>query len=207
MIEKRELSGLKPFEYIKERLLWGSKVLSGSVAKIDLEKGKVYALVPAGISEDHLYSFEQGGLYYSEIKEINNTRIQSVVNNSKELFQELIFNHIASASGNCCVFEEPDGSPSDPWVSKLNAEYIHYNEEMYYFFNTSNIAREKIEQATNYADGYYFLCVLSSLDNELSEFKSGDEISFDSLKTIADNCQTFFVGAYDGEGYLMWSKS
>lgn len=209
MIEKKEVTGISSFKYIREQLSRG-KTLSSCINKlISIEQGLVYSYVPGETSEEHLFNFESGGLYHFNEELLKNKKpVIPIRNDSKPLVIREIKKHIENDANNCCIFEEPNAIPSDPWVAKSGIQYIRLDDnEMYYFFDFRNNVTKKLEEAYNVSDGYVFLCALSSLDsgghNKCSPFQM---IDVDLIESFTIKIAEFFLKAYDGEGYIKWQR-
>ena len=104
------------------------------------------------------------------------------------------------------MLEEANGALSDPRVKDSELQYVNLDEEMYYFFN-ADAQTATFEDAFKTSEGYYFLCALGSLPAEKQYgFSAFSSLSIDQLKDFASNVVSFFVRAYDGEGFLQWTK-
>src|SRR5258708_13193640 len=142
MIEQRDIKKLQSFAYLREQLEIG-KTLSSSLSKLPLEKGRVFAFVPEGTSEDLLFSFESGGIYSYEEERKRKQIVVPIKNESRPLVMKEILTHLSSSSKNCCLFEEALAIPSDPWVAASNIKYVHLqSNEMFYFFDGNNKEQE-----------------------------------------------------------------
>src|SRR5258708_20763976 len=136
MIEQRDIKKLQSFAYLREQLEIG-KTLSSSISKLPLEKGRVFAFVPEGTSEDLLFSFERGGIYSYEEERKRKQSVVQVKSESRPLVIKEILMHLASSVNNCCLFEEALAIPSDPWVTTSGVKYVHLQDnEMFYFFDS-----------------------------------------------------------------------
>jgi hypothetical protein len=209
MIEKKEVTGTRSFEYIRKQLSRGKTLSSFINTLLPIEKANVYSFVPSETSIENLFQFDSGRLYPFNRESLKSANpIIPIRNDSRPLIIEEIQKHINNNSNNCCLFEEPVGVPSDPWVITSGMEYIHLNNiEMFYFFDNNNNDVKKIEKAFIASEDYIFLCALSSLDpTELNDVTSHKEVLLEFLQLFATKITTFFVKAYDGEGYLMWHK-
>jgi hypothetical protein len=206
MIIKKDITSPEAFTYIRKQLDMG-KTLSSCINAISLEIAKVFALVPEATSEKQLFNFDSGGIYPLEKAAIKEGSIVPIRNDSKQLVIKEVLSHLSSNMNNCSLFEDALGNPSDPWLTSSKIEYVHVNKsEIFYFFDNNNKNEGKIEEAFNASEGYVFLCALSSLDlAERSKFVSQREVPSELLKSFATNLSAFFVKAYDGEGYLMWT--
>ncbi len=129
-----------------------------------------------------------------------------VQNDSRPFAINYILEYLQQDKEHCCLFEEPLGRPLDIWVKRSKIEYVHLGDEMYYFFG-NNTKKTTFEDAFKTSEAYYFLCVLSSLTAEKQNgFSPFSSLSSEELRVFAANAVSFFVRAYDGEGYLEWNK-
>jgi len=203
MIEKMDVTGLSSFNYIRRQLDLG-KSLSKTLNTIPIEKGKVFSFVPEDTSEVKLYNFGSGGIYPFDRENLKTTKIIPVRNDSRSLVIDEISAHINADKMNCCIFEDPIKLPTDPFS---DIEFLNFNnEEVYYFFDIENNRYQGIKKALTLSEDYVFLCVLSSLKSDIEiSYKSGS-ITGSLLKSLVERVNSFFVKAYDGEGYLLWNK-
>jgi hypothetical protein len=203
MIEKRDVTGLSAFNYIRRQLDLG-KSLSKILNAISIEKGKVFSFVPEDTSEAKLYNFDSGGIYTFDGENLKTTKMVPVRNDSKSLVIDEISAHINANKMNCCIFEDPIKLPIDPLY---DIEFLNFNnEEVYYFFDTENNQYQDIKKALTLSEDYVFLCALSSLKPDIKiSYKSGS-ITGSLLEVLVERVNSFFVRAYDGEGYLFWNK-
>jgi len=160
MIKRIDVTGEASFAYLRDQLN-----MSGALAKCllstDLSKGKVFAYVPETTPSELLYRFHVGGLYPVDQSLLQNN-IVPIQNDATSDLIKYIFQYLKKSDSHCCLFEEPSARPSDSWVTKTKVDYVHLNEEMFYFFN-NNVQSEIFENSFRAIVGYYFLCTLSSL--------------------------------------------
>ncbi len=208
MVEKRDVSEIDSFKYLRSQLNIGGKALSNYINMLPIESGKVFSFVPKGTSEKSLYEFEKGGLYFFDKELLKQVPpLVPIQNEARPLLISTVYNYLNSGMENCCIFEEPIALPSDPWVKNSMIKYVHINNEMFYFFDNKNKDIKEIDRAFKASEAHYFLCALSSFNTfEHDKFISFKEITIELIKEVVDNLNSFFVRAYDGEGYLMWTK-
>jgi hypothetical protein len=208
MIEKKDVTGPLASAYIHEQFLRG-RFLSRGLKNLPIENGKIFAFVPSWIAPEKLYAFQNGGIYASdeELKQREHPW-SAIRNDALSPICEEIERYIRVEKSNCCLFEDPILWPSDSQVKNNNIEFVYLGEDqVYYFFNNSNFNFEKIKEAVLVSDDYIFTCAISSLDiNMQSCFLPSKEITVELLEAFVRNVFVFFVGAYDGEGYLMWVR-
>jgi len=207
MIKRVDITSPEAFAYVQEQLDLSGKTLANQLLSTSLLEGKVFTYVPENTPSELLYRFETSGIYPFERSLLQNIpALVPVQNDARPVVMEDILKYLHENKEHCCLFEEPVGRPSDPWVKNSKMKYVHLNDEMYYFFD-KDPKSEEVKDAFRTSDGYYFLCVLSSLRiDDQCGFSPFNSLNSDRLKDFASNVVSFFVRAYDGEGYLQWDK-
>jgi hypothetical protein len=206
MITRIDITSSETLAYVQEQLDLSGKTLANQLLSKSLTEGKVFAYVPENTPIELLYRFETGGIYPFDRSLLQNSpALVPVQNDARPVVINDILQYLHENKEHCCLFEEANGTPSDPWVKQSQMKYVHLNEEMYYFFD-KDAQPEEFEDAFKTSEGYYFLCALSSLPVEKQEsFSPFNSLNTDQLKNFASNVVSFFIRAYDGEGYLQWS--
>lgn len=206
MIQKIDVTGIAAFEYLSNQLELGGKSLSRLISLLQLKEGKIYSFAPKHTSKKSLFEFNKGGIYSLTKKNIFENGLIAIRNDSKKIILNLLYEYINKNNDNLCIFEEPNAIPSDKWISNSKMEYAFLGNEIYYLFQKSN-NKVDLEKAFKTSEGYYFLCVLSTVKSyNRPQFLIKKEINSNLLSEIVENLSCFFIRAYDGEGYLMWSK-
>ncbi|ANE51010.1 hypothetical protein [Flavisolibacter tropicus] len=207
MIKRVDITSPQAFAYIQEQLDISGKTLANQLLSKSLLKGKVFTYVPENAPSELLYRFETGGIYPFDRSLLQNTpALVPVQNDARPVVINDILQYLRQNKEHCCLFEEAHGKPTDPWVEPSQMKYVYLNDEMYYFFN-KDAEPQEFEDSFRTSEGYYFLCALSSLPiDSQNGFSSFNSLNSEQLKSFASNVVSFFVRAYDGEGYLQWSN-
>jgi hypothetical protein len=207
MIIKKNITKPESFAFVRSQLDKGT-TLSSCINMLSIEKGELFAFVPAETSEDALFKFESGGIYSYEDELNKKQTVIRIKNESKPLVMREIELHLTSSTNNCCLFEDSLAIPSDAWVGTSQVKYVHFqSKEMFYFFDNTSSDQEEINEAFKQSESHVFLSALSSLgSNDRAAFSAYKEVTLIQLELFAKNISSFFVNAYDHEGYLMWVK-
>lgn len=208
MVKQQNVTGTLALKYMKDELSRGG-VLSSIIEQLPLSNGDIYALVPEGTRIDRLYDFEHGGVYPVDREVLPDGAYSiPIPNDARSTLVEIIEQHLASGEANCCLFEDQLRTPSDPIVAVSALDYVHLGSgQMFYFFNSNRKETSSIAKALTTSEAHVFLCALSSLEADLqNEFVSNGEINLVLLEKFASGIRSFFVNAYDHEGFLMWAK-
>jgi hypothetical protein len=213
MIKKVDVTSEKAFAYLKKHVNSSGKTLANYVELLLLENGKVYSFVPENTPEKELYYFEEGVLYPYDTNTFNNAIHQPdgsllvpIQNDAESIVIDLIIDYLHSEN-HCCLIEEATAEPSDPWVKNSQIKYSFFKNEMYYFFN-QEVNEKEFKEAFKTSQAWYFLCTLSVLSpEEQNNFNHYKELSVELIKSYIEGLKSFFVRAYDGEGYLQWESN
>ena len=209
MIQQKDVTGIGALNYVRQELSRGG-VLSDYINKLPLDNGAIYAFVHEGTSEKKLYDFEYGALCPFDERLIEERPLSMPIpNDSRPLLVERIQQHLNLSEANCCLFEDPIRSPTDPIVSISAIDYVYLNNgSMFYFLNYLKNDASTISKTLSISEDYVLLCALSSMDvASQNKFFPNREIILNLLKEFATNVSSFFVKAYDHESYLMWVKA
>jgi hypothetical protein len=208
MIAKKDVTGPKAFTYLKEQLYLGGKTLSNSIERITIEAGKVYAFVPENTPNEVLYDFNEGVIYPFDRELLRNKpALIPVQNESRPFVMNFVLEYLSEGNDNCCIFEDPVGSPEFPYLINPRKEYVYIKDEMFYFFDKLNNDEAKFKSAFKDSEAYYFLCALSKVEiNDHILFYGMKKIDPQLIEKIVKNIVSFIVRAYDGEGYLIWNS-
>lgn len=207
MIKRVDITSPETFAYVQEQLDLSGKTFANELLSKSLLEGKVFAYVPENTPSELLYRFETGGIYPFDRTLLQDTpALIPVQNDATPVVINDVLKYLHENKEHCCLFEEPVGTPSDPWIKRSRIKYVHLHNEMYYFFD-KDAKSEEFEDAFRTSEGYYFLCALSSLPiDDQDGFSPFNSLNSEQLKNFASNVVSFFVRAYDGEGYLQWIK-
>ncbi len=96
--------------------------------------------------------------------------------------------------------------PTD--ISKLDniPPIAYYQKEIYYMLGIA-VGSIDVDKAFSSARDYPFVCGLVDLGKTNYVIKKNLKIPQDWWDTIAQNTQHLVIGAYDAEGFLIWSRS
>jgi hypothetical protein len=205
---QKNVTGTAALNYVKQELSRGG-FLSDCISELPLNNGVLYAFVPEEVSENKLYNFENGGLYpVNENDLTEGPYSMPIINDARPFLVEIIQQHLTSGEVNCCLFEDQLRAPMDPVMIASPLDYVHFEgRKIFYFFNHYKNETSIISKALVTSEAHVFLCVLSSLDIATqNEFLPKSEINLDLLRKFAVGTSSFFINAYDHEGFLMWSK-
>lgn len=193
------------------KCLAGVSVFSDSADKlIDFNDGIFFTLLPVNIDLKKLYDFGSGGILEQNIiEEIfvldKKMKGQQIPNIQAEI-GELICNLISSSNKLSCLIDDYNSQPDDLRDDELFRVFgIYFANEVYYRFGRTSDSVECIEKSLERSNTFWHsLCMISSAD--LSDVQE-QIITLDIIHEICRKAEMVMVGAYDGEGYVIWEKN
>ena len=206
-------------DYIRDRLAEGKMLAKFLLDRTDLDKGRVTTYLPSDADLSKINNFSSGEVLPTPPPEThhhyttaNGTRTLMVpVHNTSTQLAAMIQAFLKQEDARICLFESAVANPTDGFLSTPNAKdlrVLSFQENVYYLLKQQD-DREKIQKTLRYAKSFRVLGVLVHLskDKFLNEDSVRKELTLDELKVLAEETEEIIIGAYDGEGYLIWRRS
>ncbi|RJQ24435.1 hypothetical protein C4565_09735 [Candidatus Parcubacteria bacterium] len=179
-------------EYFIRTLEYGHELDKQLLKKINSFKGNIYTYLPRKPSFSDSYQFEGGGVAKSS------SSVECIICEISE--------YIDNKSGNICVFEDALCTPEDQFSDESIEALLSFNDEVYFCID-KNTRNENIKNILLEAEQpNFFVCVLSSKPSSDFPVLGNKLLSSVEIINIAERTEKVILGAYDGEGYLIWEK-
>jgi hypothetical protein len=193
VVKKFEL-GKMAIEYVRENLLHGL-TLSQRLSRVVLGGGQVFAFLPEEASMEAAARFDIGGLTGAgAVAEIE--RAVSLV----------ISSHLSGRGSPYAIFEDCCPRPADGSLRGPGRPlFFSCGEEVYYFVPPGESDPSKIVATMRSVSSWTFNAVLTHGAN-LPALEDWADLSPDLLSRYAEGVVHILVGAYDREGYLLWTR-
>jgi hypothetical protein len=206
-IKRYDLDYEKTFSYFTNHIIYG-KALSKHVLKTaNLNTGKFFTFLPSNAALKRLYDFNHGiipstpyGMQRYEIKNTGETfHPTQVVNMDREcsLFISAFLNQNPK---HYCFVENYMLTSDSPFASIQNVKLTPYENEVYYSLSCHNSVGEIELTVKKSGEVWHFLSVLTILQEGCSSILT-EEIMY----RISEKARYIVAGAYDEEGYIVWS--
>ena len=213
---KEIILGYTAIGYIRECLSYGltlSKYISESV---DLDTGQVMTAFPEDANLRTIYKLEYGGILPT-LPESEWHRVtgkdgsESIIVPKYPFTSYVVFtirSFLESDTERICIFEDAVARPNDSALKRRKSHFVTLQDEVYDLLTKRESSDRDIEQAikeTGY-DHPPLICAMTSLPCEEHGFLARQEITSEILRVLAERTEKIIVGAYDGEGYLIWHR-
>lgn len=202
---KRNLEFEKSILYLKDQLNGGNKLSHELLLTVNFEKGQFFTLLPPDADLEHLYDFFGGTIlvqnptieYINESgKKVSYTKVPTLKNEiSKYIFDKI------KTSANNCIFEDVVQVISDPHIDFFHKYGLKYKNELYYRITNDIASEELILEAIKEVSSFWHTLFILTENNFVPVKK---ELTLENIKLFCDEITLLVVGAYDGEGYVLW---
>jgi len=183
--------GSAAIEYLRS-YLWPNRPLSRGLASLPLEKGDIFTWLPAALDPDQV-DLHEGALGLSAI-------------DSHNLLTSFVSRYLQEHANGIAIFEDQVASAGDAWLASEPCPYVVHGTSLY-FYRTSNDARtELVSKTIAKAVDWRSVGALISSDEDTSAFQQRQEVGGLLLERLGERAEHMFVGAYDGDGFLVWSR-
>ncbi len=186
MLTRYEL-GAEAIAFIRSELSQGRE-LATAIVDAPLERGQVVTFLPDSLGETQLTDFSSGGVASGE-----ETRKTA----------DLIAAYVSKGAERICVFEHPTANKDDPRSPTVSFFTVGMTV---YLFMTQDTPGSQIESAAREAHWYPAIGILASLPPGERPPENRSEQDPRLLSRLAKGTDHMIVGAYDGEGWLLWSN-
>ncbi len=197
------------FEFIEERLREGKTLAQTLLKKLPLRAGTVSALVAPAVTERQLYSFSEGSAVPQLSKDAGVHRSGyvwvEVVGTYGRL--QLALTRRLEEQGIVVVGVDWMSKPSDPLVVRSAVRPWLFGDEVY--FAACWLAPDRIGAVMeNGSDAWPgLLAIVCTLELPVTgPWDSLWALSEQTLEQVADTASEMWVGAYDNESYVLWTR-
>jgi len=178
------------------------------------DEGYYYTLLPEDANLDNLYRFNNGNVLpqntikYGPIGDLGNqhySETPSLIDDLANTIKDILDRDETLS----CIIDDVIRHSTDKKIKNENEEIkkcVSYSgRDVYYLLDKNNSTFPLIFECLRRNRGYWHaLSILSkiSLNDSI-----GKEIEEPILTQICSNAQMILIGAYDGEGYVIWERS
>lgn len=189
--------------YVRECLEAG-KTFSRLLLKThDLNTGTAVTKLPAGIEEAAAKDFDSGGKLPELYPRTSN--LQAVPDSDFLLIPE-VNRFLSESSANICILEDSLANPTDPFLQSVKTRYSAFQDEVYHLICQPDNNSDTISKTLRQAHSWLTIGALTSTPQETGICGQRGDLTLSNLTTMAQGTEVIIVGAYDGEGYVIWSK-
>jgi hypothetical protein len=189
-------------DYIKQCLSAGHKVVK-QLLHLPLNSGRVWMYASPNLDPSEIQSFKWGGVIrkYQTISEVDFH------------LEQFIFSYLSvtSPERKYLITQDINTYPTDPGLGSYEGRFFTYGSEVYHFlvWDGENTHRDLIMEVLNRggtANSMLNVSLLTLLPTEL-DLPLGHSVESSMINALVQNTQHIIVEAFDGEGYIIWSRN
>lgn len=210
------LLGNEAIQFIRNCLMEGGMMLGHDLLLCcDLESGRVKTYLPTSVSDGESRRFTTGGKVETPTGPAENfvardgTRWVMIPKAETNLhLVRTIQAYLRGEGRRWCIFENATSRPSDVWILAGDDRIRVLGNEVYYLIGKDDAEDEAriLKTVRNADSAWRFACAMSSVPEQVHFLEGGRRLKRDEVRVLAERAEKIVVGAYDGEGYLIWSK-
>lgn len=215
MNSEREIHfGREAVEYIRECLADGNTFAQLLLAGMDLDAGQTITVLPQEVGDESAREFRTGGKLpvpphaQKVFAGPDGSQWRMEPKPSMELhLVTTIREFLGAESERIVMFENHSASPGDPFLARSGTQILVHQDEVYHFLISDDHEPAKIVQTVRVAESpHLFICAMTSVSNRDSWPSQTGKVTREELENLVKRTERIVIGAYDGEGYLFWSR-
>ena len=174
--------------FLEDYLIYGHELDKEVLSLIDIKNGTVSSFLPPGFMPNK-QDMRDGGVASRE------TSLSCVA--------LMIAEFLENGQRPVCILEDSTCSPDESFAVPI----LSLDEEVYCYLTKNELNLEKIRAALIEAEQpNFFVGVLAEVPQDLPFPRPEGIIMPEDIEIIVRGTKKFIVGAYAGEGYLIWTK-
>lgn len=178
---------------IQERMTWGKGLARTVLETVDVTDWQIRTLLPIGTPVDRALEA------FTRDESVGMSRNASVAWLVKHVQQ-----HIEAGREHAVWFENANASADDPWLRQAISRTWYHGDEVFHCLTPDDLDPRCVEAAINEAQSpWFFFGAMSCAASDMN--RSERQLSADDVSHIARHSRTIIIGAYDSEGYLLWT--
>jgi hypothetical protein len=208
--ELRETTlGESAFEYIERALRRPRELCRSLQRNLELKSGKITTYLPPSVKPEAIHQFELGGKLPQPASADAPGRHTVPIPNLYDALATRVVAHLNSVDSALCIFENGVLRPHHPALHRLPKIHTLICEDTVCHFLTAadrndyGLIINTIKVSGAPAPPYLVGCA-SRLST--ATLLGEETVDSSSLDTITEYTKEMFIGAYDGEGFLIWSR-
>lgn len=210
--------GKDALPYFPYRLKEGNKIARILLKNYDLFKGKVYTYSPRGYQKKDIEKKDfEGPLskmskpykkHRDQNKETTTGTIMIPIFSTDDILVDLMIKHL-DEKGGIIFFEDHIRTVENMEFIKDLPHFIEGDKVYYHLDNSNKNDLKLIDKIVKFSADFWpglIGAITNIKKDEFSKLKEG-KLNNELFKKISQSTEKIILGAYDGEGYLIWEKS
>ncbi len=195
MLKKVNLDS-QALEYIVDELSQGRELAKAVLLNTFLQKGKLFTYSPEKFDIREMDDLGESISYLSD---------EYVLQPFREIIGREIVNYCNESESHIAIFETLGHVPVPPSLEDPGIRYFSIKGNKYDYIVKDFVQSIRIERYLIDSSIYPTVIVLTTLPFGIT-IQPYQEIDEDLITSLATNANKIIIGAFDGEGYVIWEK-
>jgi len=195
-------------------LLHGNALAAAALDVLPLAKGTITTYLPSGTPIRGLEDFRTGGKLptpppseWSSTERNDEILLMIPIPNTDDWLAKKVSEYLSEAENRVCIFEDALTRTGDPIVQKMDTKYATFGAEIYHLILSSDSDPAYIRKVLRRAKG------IPTFIGFFTEWQASQPqgspigLSNGDIQALTVRANKVVVGAFDGESYLIWSRS
>ena len=206
--------GSEGVEYLVDRLREGQTLARDLARRGDLERGALTTFVPLTATPQQILNFRDGihaeppAETHVVVTQDDGRRSRLVPKpNTDSKLVALLSSFLMLNHSRVCLFENASAEPGHEWLKRADVQIVTHDSEVYHPLTSSMNEPDAILKVIRVSRSWLFIGALTSVARGFKIDRETRKLSREDLSLLADRTERIVVGAYDGEGFLLWSHA
>jgi len=204
-----EISRSAGARYLTHILTQGHTLAKFLLQSVTPQVGTISILSPDPLDPSQLLQFDYGHFPQDPVSATIGGLPGTIspVADSDDEFIGLI-SELLEAPDSVCLIENSSSRAGDPWLRRAKSCVVIHGSEIFHAAFYEDHTEDKIADAIREARGIPILVgAVGRITSETAEAVQREKvITTGALKSVAETARLVFVGAYDGEGFVLWAR-
>jgi hypothetical protein len=199
--------------YMSSSLAVGKELSASLLRTVTFSTGVLSTSLPVEVTWEEANQFRVGGKLRSPRNGVHMTSADGTgkavpIPNLDDLIVSVVETHLRLERRAYCVFEDAIARPGDPWLERTHLALMMSREAVYYLLTSEDANRERIEATVRRAKSISppLIGALAFLPVDEQLPRADRALTDRDFSSIATQTESVIVGAYDGEGFVIWSR-
>jgi hypothetical protein len=197
-------------KYARRQLAHGKSLGKLLLKSVEFGKGDIAILTPAPINSAQIVKFDEGHAPPAQVapKRItigDRTYVAIPKENAYDQLADVIGKFLENPE-DLCLLENSLAQAGDGWLQRAKSRVVINGADVYHVLFNVDRDGETVSNAIREADGLpiFLGAVGRSPEGMFARNTPFNSISTEQLVNFAETVRCVFVGAYDGDGYVLW---
>ena len=198
--------GAAGLAYLRESLGDSKQLARSLLGCLNLEQGTARTFLPLESSDQHIYDFRRGGKVMGPASPLSSSsqgRGITRIFNMDSVLVDIIQTHLDSGWNSFCLVEAPLAHADDP--KSTEGTVLVHDDSVFYLLEPDKTNQAAIQQTLRVASSIWPPTV-GALGRGARRTAHLEIVDIKALEEFAEKTESIFVSAYDGEGFVLWSR-